>query len=101
MFVLYVISTTLCGPQEQEEMIKRHQGELRQLHQKLDMYTDTSLDRFKQTAMVFTVLFWGVFFIQLKQLRVFALTPCCIPLVTHVRWLENRLEEWSYVSANV
>uniref|UniRef100_A0A8C4HSS8 Centrosomal protein 290 n=1 Tax=Dicentrarchus labrax TaxID=13489 RepID=A0A8C4HSS8_DICLA len=36
---------------DQEEMIKRHQEELRTLHQKLDMQTDTSLDRFKQTAM--------------------------------------------------
>ncbi|XP_023263281.1 centrosomal protein of 290 kDa-like [Seriola lalandi dorsalis] len=32
-------------------MIKRHQEELRMLHQKLDLHTDTSLDRFKQTAM--------------------------------------------------
>ncbi|XP_044213453.1 centrosomal protein of 290 kDa isoform X2 [Thunnus albacares] len=37
--------------QDQEEMIKRHQEELRTLHQKLDLHTDTSLDRFKQTAM--------------------------------------------------
>ncbi|GLD61613.1 centrosomal protein of 290 kDa [Lates japonicus] len=37
--------------QDQEEMIKRHQEELRMLHQKLDLQTDTSLDRFKQTAM--------------------------------------------------
>ncbi|XP_049428981.1 centrosomal protein of 290 kDa [Epinephelus fuscoguttatus] len=37
--------------QDQEEMIKRHQEELRALHQKLDSHTDTSLDRFKQTAM--------------------------------------------------
>ncbi|XP_035521325.1 centrosomal protein of 290 kDa isoform X2 [Morone saxatilis] len=36
---------------DQEEMIKRHQEELRMLHQKLDLQTDTSLDRFKQTAM--------------------------------------------------
>lgn len=33
-------------------MIKRHQEELGVLHQKLDSFTDTSLDRFKQTAMV-------------------------------------------------
>lgn len=33
-------------------MIKRHQEELKVLHQKLDLHTDTSLDRFKQTAMV-------------------------------------------------
>nr|XP_046251134.1 centrosomal protein of 290 kDa isoform X2 [Scatophagus argus] len=37
--------------QDQEDMIKRHQEELRMLHQKLDLYTDTSLDHFKQTAM--------------------------------------------------
>uniref|UniRef100_A0A8C2XQW3 Centrosomal protein 290 n=1 Tax=Cyclopterus lumpus TaxID=8103 RepID=A0A8C2XQW3_CYCLU len=37
--------------QDQEEMIKRHQEELRLLHQKLDLHTDSSLDRFKQTAM--------------------------------------------------
>lgn len=33
-------------------MIKRHQEELRMLHQKLDLHTDTSLDHFRQTAMV-------------------------------------------------
>lgn len=33
-------------------MIKRNQEELRGLHQKLDLHTDNSLDRFKQTAMV-------------------------------------------------
>ncbi|XP_059192094.1 centrosomal protein of 290 kDa isoform X2 [Centropristis striata] len=37
--------------QDQEEMIKRHQAELRLLHQKLDSHSDTNLDRFKQTAM--------------------------------------------------
>ncbi|XP_042352849.1 centrosomal protein of 290 kDa [Plectropomus leopardus] len=37
--------------QDQEEMIKRHQEELRALHHKLDLHSDTSLDRFKQTAM--------------------------------------------------
>uniref|UniRef100_A0A671UPQ7 Centrosomal protein 290 n=1 Tax=Sparus aurata TaxID=8175 RepID=A0A671UPQ7_SPAAU len=37
--------------QDQEDMIKRHQEELRMLHQKLDLHSDTSLDRFKQTAM--------------------------------------------------
>ncbi|XP_037539024.1 centrosomal protein of 290 kDa [Nematolebias whitei] len=37
--------------QDQEETIKRHQEELRMLHEKLDIYTDTSLDRFRQTAM--------------------------------------------------
>ncbi|KAL3061050.1 hypothetical protein OYC64_009289 [Pagothenia borchgrevinki] len=37
--------------QDQEEMIKRHQEEMKMLHEKLDLQTDTSLDRFKQTAM--------------------------------------------------
>ncbi|XP_051808594.1 centrosomal protein of 290 kDa isoform X2 [Acanthochromis polyacanthus] len=37
--------------QNQEEMIKRHQEELKTLHEKLDLHTDTSLDRFKHTAM--------------------------------------------------
>uniref|UniRef100_UPI0037E88129 centrosomal protein of 290 kDa isoform X2 n=1 Tax=Semicossyphus pulcher TaxID=241346 RepID=UPI0037E88129 len=37
--------------QDQEEMIKRHQEELRILHQKLDLQTDTSLDNFRKTAM--------------------------------------------------
>ncbi|XP_053283714.1 centrosomal protein of 290 kDa isoform X1 [Pleuronectes platessa] len=37
--------------EDQVEMIKRHQEELRILHQKLDLHSDTSLDRFKQTAM--------------------------------------------------
>uniref|UniRef100_A0A1A8U840 Centrosomal protein 290 n=1 Tax=Nothobranchius furzeri TaxID=105023 RepID=A0A1A8U840_NOTFU len=37
--------------QGQEEMIRRHQEELRVLHEKLDVHSDISLDRFKQTAM--------------------------------------------------
>uniref|UniRef100_A0A8C7Z4M8 Centrosomal protein 290 n=1 Tax=Oryzias sinensis TaxID=183150 RepID=A0A8C7Z4M8_9TELE len=41
--------------QDQDEMIKRHQDELRMLHQKLDLNTDASLDRFKQTAMKPTI----------------------------------------------
>uniref|UniRef100_A0A7N8WZR2 Centrosomal protein 290 n=1 Tax=Mastacembelus armatus TaxID=205130 RepID=A0A7N8WZR2_9TELE len=36
--------------QDQEEMIKRHQEELRAFYQKLDIHTSTSLDQFKQTA---------------------------------------------------
>ncbi|KAK5866894.1 hypothetical protein PBY51_011431 [Eleginops maclovinus] len=36
---------------DQEELINRHQEEMRMLHEKLDAQTDTSLDRFKQTAM--------------------------------------------------
>ncbi|KAK7121544.1 hypothetical protein R3I93_022587 [Phoxinus phoxinus] len=37
--------------QEQEEIGKRHEEEVRALHQKLDVHMDTSLDRFKQTAL--------------------------------------------------
>uniref|UniRef100_A0A1A8F9Y7 Centrosomal protein 290 n=1 Tax=Nothobranchius korthausae TaxID=1143690 RepID=A0A1A8F9Y7_9TELE len=37
--------------QDQEDMIRRHQEELRVLHEKLDVHSDVSLDRFKQTAM--------------------------------------------------
>ncbi|XP_054864905.1 centrosomal protein of 290 kDa isoform X3 [Amphiprion ocellaris] len=37
--------------QDQEEMIKRHQEELKTVHQKLDLHTDTSPDHFKHTAM--------------------------------------------------
>ncbi|KAM3870148.1 centrosomal protein of 290 kDa [Diretmus argenteus] len=40
--------------QEQEEMTKRQEEEVRALHQKLDLYTDSSLDRFKKTAMELT-----------------------------------------------
>ncbi|XP_067293286.1 centrosomal protein of 290 kDa isoform X2 [Pseudorasbora parva] len=37
--------------QEQEEIGKRHEQEVRALHQKLDVYMETSLDRIKQTAL--------------------------------------------------
>ncbi|XP_023650968.2 centrosomal protein of 290 kDa isoform X3 [Paramormyrops kingsleyae] len=37
--------------QEQEELTKRHEGEVRSLHQKLDLHVDSSLDRFRQTAL--------------------------------------------------
>lgn len=37
--------------QDQDDMIKRHQEELRMLHQKLDLQTDTSLGHVKLTAM--------------------------------------------------
>lgn len=33
-------------------MMKAHQVELKELHHKLDAHADTSLDRFRQTAMV-------------------------------------------------
>uniref|UniRef100_A0A674EPE4 Centrosomal protein 290 n=1 Tax=Salmo trutta TaxID=8032 RepID=A0A674EPE4_SALTR len=37
--------------QEQEDITRRHEEEMRTLHQKLDLQTDTSLDRFKQTTL--------------------------------------------------
>ncbi|CAB1313460.1 unnamed protein product [Coregonus sp. 'balchen'] len=38
--------------QEQEDITRRHEEEVRTLHQKLDLHTDTSLDRFKQTELM-------------------------------------------------
>lgn len=35
-------------------MVKTHQEELKKLHHKLDSHADTSLDYFRQTAMVHT-----------------------------------------------
>uniref|UniRef100_A0A4W5RCV5 Uncharacterized protein n=1 Tax=Hucho hucho TaxID=62062 RepID=A0A4W5RCV5_9TELE len=35
----------------QEDITRRHEEEVRTLNQKLDLHTDTSLDRFKQTAL--------------------------------------------------
>ncbi|XP_061108253.1 centrosomal protein of 290 kDa isoform X1 [Conger conger] len=37
--------------QEQEDITKKQEEEMRILHQKLDLHTDTSLDKFKQTAL--------------------------------------------------
>ncbi|XP_039617716.1 centrosomal protein of 290 kDa-like isoform X1 [Polypterus senegalus] len=37
--------------EEQEEIGKKHEEELRLLHQKLDMQSDTSLNKFKQSAL--------------------------------------------------
>ncbi|NWJ06223.1 CE290 protein, partial [Crypturellus undulatus] len=37
--------------EEQEEVIKKHEEDLRILHQKLDLHTDNSLNKFKQTAL--------------------------------------------------
>uniref|UniRef100_A0A6I8N3R7 Centrosomal protein 290 n=1 Tax=Ornithorhynchus anatinus TaxID=9258 RepID=A0A6I8N3R7_ORNAN len=37
--------------QEQEEIIKKHEEELRVLHQKLDLQTDNSRNRYRQTAL--------------------------------------------------
>uniref|UniRef100_A0A674EQ42 Centrosomal protein 290 n=1 Tax=Salmo trutta TaxID=8032 RepID=A0A674EQ42_SALTR len=41
--------------QEQEDITRRHEEEMRTLHQKLDLQTDTSLDRFKQTTLKPTI----------------------------------------------
>ncbi|NWX37869.1 CE290 protein, partial [Notiomystis cincta] len=37
--------------QEQEEIAKKHEEDLRVLHQKLDLYADNSLNKFKETAL--------------------------------------------------
>ncbi|NXA50457.1 CE290 protein, partial [Nothocercus julius] len=37
--------------EEQEEVVKKHEEDLRVLHQKLDLQTDNSLNKFKQTAL--------------------------------------------------
>ncbi|NXO88466.1 CE290 protein, partial [Certhia brachydactyla] len=37
--------------EEQEEIAKKHEEDLRVLHQKLDLYTDNSLNKFKETAL--------------------------------------------------
>lgn len=38
--------------QEQEEAVKKHEEQVRNLHQQLDLHTDSSLDRFRQTTLV-------------------------------------------------
>ncbi|KAM8821060.1 centrosomal protein of 290 kDa [Eudromia elegans] len=37
--------------EEQEEVVKKHEEDLRVLHQKLDLHTGNSLNKFKQTAL--------------------------------------------------
>ncbi|KAI1238994.1 hypothetical protein IHE44_0012092 [Lamprotornis superbus] len=37
--------------EEQEEIAKKHEEDIRVLHQKLDLYTDNSLNKFKETAL--------------------------------------------------
>ncbi|XP_010217467.1 PREDICTED: centrosomal protein of 290 kDa [Tinamus guttatus] len=37
--------------EEQEEIVKKHEEDLRVLHQKLDLHNDNSLNKFKQTAL--------------------------------------------------
>uniref|UniRef100_A0AAY5L8N9 Centrosomal protein of 290kDa coiled-coil region domain-containing protein n=1 Tax=Esox lucius TaxID=8010 RepID=A0AAY5L8N9_ESOLU len=37
--------------QEHEDIIRRHEEEVRLLHQKLNLHTDTTLDHFRQTAL--------------------------------------------------
>jgi len=46
------LDTLLFSHQEQEEVSRRHEEEVKSLHQKLDLYSDTSLDRFKQNTLV-------------------------------------------------
>lgn len=38
--------------QEREDMMKAHQLELKKLHHRLDSHADSSLDHFRQAAMV-------------------------------------------------
>ena len=40
-------------------MTKKHEEGARILNQKLDLHTDTSLDRFKQTALVSVAPAWN------------------------------------------
>ncbi|NWS33076.1 CE290 protein, partial [Polioptila caerulea] len=37
--------------EEQEEIAKKHEEDIKVLHQKLDLYTDNSLNKFKETAL--------------------------------------------------
>ncbi|XP_033017659.1 centrosomal protein of 290 kDa isoform X3 [Lacerta agilis] len=37
--------------EEQEEIAKKHEDDLRELHQKLDLHADSSFNKFKQTAL--------------------------------------------------
>ncbi|NXV08157.1 CE290 protein, partial [Cettia cetti] len=37
--------------EEQEEIVKKHEEDIRVLHQKLDLYTENSLNKFKETAL--------------------------------------------------
>lgn len=52
MLTALFIAMYLVPLQEQEEITRRHEVEVRTLHQKLDLHTDTSLDRFKQNTLV-------------------------------------------------
>lgn len=51
-------------------MAKKHEEDLRLLHQKLDLYTDSSLNKFKETALVSCV------FVELVKLYLYFLPHC-------------------------
>ncbi|NWT97533.1 CE290 protein, partial [Urocynchramus pylzowi] len=58
--------------EEQEEIAKKHEEDIRILHQKLDLYTDDSLNNFKETALelrkkTFTSLSNSKYFHHLEQ----------------------------------
>lgn len=40
-------------------MANKHEEDLRVLHQKLNLHTDNSLNKFKQTALVSNVYLWN------------------------------------------
>uniref|UniRef100_A0A8C3E612 Centrosomal protein 290 n=1 Tax=Corvus moneduloides TaxID=1196302 RepID=A0A8C3E612_CORMO len=44
--------------EEQEEIAKKHEEDIRVLHQKLDLHTDNSLNKFKETALVSRVKYF-------------------------------------------
>uniref|UniRef100_A0A674GD20 Centrosomal protein 290 n=1 Tax=Taeniopygia guttata TaxID=59729 RepID=A0A674GD20_TAEGU len=55
--------------EEQEEIAKKHEEDIRILHQKLDLYTDNSLNNFKESALVSHVFveFVNKYFHHLEQ----------------------------------
>uniref|UniRef100_A0A8C5J5E7 Centrosomal protein 290 n=1 Tax=Junco hyemalis TaxID=40217 RepID=A0A8C5J5E7_JUNHY len=55
--------------EEQEEIAKKHEEDIRILHQKLDLYTESSLNNFKEAALVSHVFveFVNKYFHQLEQ----------------------------------
>nr|XP_034983155.1 centrosomal protein of 290 kDa isoform X3 [Zootoca vivipara] len=49
--ILEVQATCRSLEEEQEEIAKKHEDDLRVLHQKLDLHADSSFNKFKQTAL--------------------------------------------------
>ncbi|RMC03488.1 hypothetical protein DUI87_20687 [Hirundo rustica rustica] len=49
--ILETRATCRSLEEEQEEIAKKHEEDIRVLHQKLDLYTDNSLNKFKETAL--------------------------------------------------